>query len=80
METLVDLIHELAKSNQTLMDLLQAMNERIRQLELKVEDLTPKTGPCYRCGRDGHWASACYATQHMNGTVLESDDEGYTSE
>lgn len=80
METLVLLIQELTKSNQALMELLRTMNERINRLELKVAELTPKTGPCYRCGRDGHWASSCYARTHMNGTELESEDEGYNSE
>jgi hypothetical protein len=80
METLVTLIQQLTHSNETLTELLRKMNERIDRLEAKVAELTPKTGPCYRCGRDGHWASSCYARTHMNGVELESEDEGYNSE
>lgn len=80
METLVLLIQQLTKSNETLMELLRKMNERIDRLEAKVLELTPKTGPCYRCGRDGHWASSCYARTHINGAEIESEDDGYDSE
>jgi len=25
---------------------------------------------CFRCGRDGHYASSCYASKHVNGYLL----------
>ena len=80
METLVLLIQELTKSNETLLALLNKMNERIDRLECKVVELTPKTGDCYRCGRPGHWAVSCYAKTHLNGTDLDSGDSEYNSE
>lgn len=80
MESLVALIQQLTQSNEMLMELLRTMNERINRLEARVSELQSAGGPCYRCGRDGHWASSCYARTHMNGTELESDDEEYDSE
>lgn len=29
---------------------------------------------CYRCGRDGHYASTCYAKSHVDGYGLDSSD------
>ena len=26
---------------------------------------------CFRCGRDGHYASSCYASKHINGYYLK---------
>ena len=40
----------------------------------------PVRGPCYRCGRKGHWASSCYAKTDVRGNELESDDSDYNSE
>ncbi len=43
----------------------------------KKQSYTPKTqsGSCYRCGRSGHWATSCYASTHVHGYALDSDDE-----
>jgi hypothetical protein len=34
---------------------------------------------CLRCGRDGHFSSACYAKKNKYGETIESDSE-YNSE
>ena len=31
---------------------------------------TSKKNACYRCGRDGHYSTDCYASKHMNGKYL----------
>jgi uncharacterized protein (DUF3820 family) len=35
----------------------------------------PPTSPCFRCGRNSHWASDCFANFHVDGTVLDGDNE-----
>jgi len=59
--------------------LLQKLNDRIDRLEKRVSELQSAGGPCYRCGRTGHWASTCYAAKDVYGNDLESDDSGYDS-
>ena len=27
---------------------------------------------CFRCGREGHYASSCYASKHINGHYLKN--------
>lgn len=59
---------------------IEALNRRIEQLEKLVSELQSAGGPCYRCGRKGHWASSCYAKTDVRGNELESDDSDYNSE
>lgn len=76
-EALVRLFHlvqMLTKSNETLVVLTQKLNERIDILEAKLAH------ECLRCGRNGHWATACYAQTHTTGQPLEVDDSEYNSE
>ena len=44
------------------------------------EDLITKiiqsnTDNCYKCGKPGHFSSACYATSDVEGNVLQKDEE-----
>ena len=32
-------------------------------------------GACYRCGRTSHWSPDCYATTHVDGYELSSDED-----
>lgn len=41
---------------------------------------TKKLGACYRCGRQGHWATSCYARRHVDGSELDTDGSEYNSE
>ena len=34
-----------------------------------------KSGACYRCGRTSHWSPDCYATTHVDGYELSSDED-----
>ena len=79
-EALFELLQTMTKTNETHFVLLQKLNERIDHLEKKVSELQSAGGPCYRCGRTGHWASSCYAKTHINGNDLDSGDSEYNSE
>ena len=35
------------------------------------EDIDYDTNCCFRCGRDTHYASSCYASKHINGHYLK---------
>lgn len=59
---------------------IEALTKRIEQLEKFVSELQSAGGPCYRCGRKGHWASSCYAKTDVSGNDLDSDDSEYNSE
>jgi len=78
-DVLAALVRVLTQTNEAHTLLLQKLNERIDLLEKRVSELQSAGGPCYRCGRTGHWASTCYAAKDVYGNDLESDDSGYDS-
>ena len=78
-QTLLELLQMITKTNEAHTLLLQKLNDRIDRLETRVSELQSAGGPCYRCGRTGHWASTCYAAKDVYGNDLESEDSGYDS-
>lgn len=42
-------------------------------IKISMTNVTPqpKTGVCHRCGRQGHWATTCYANWHVDGSELD---------
>ena len=36
-----------------------------------VEDNSESNGCCFRCGREGHYATSCYASKHIKGYYLK---------
>lgn len=42
----------------------------ILNIAQEVFDDKPKKQTCYRCGRHGHYANNCYASNHINGKKL----------
>ena len=43
---------------------------RIHEKSCKEKEII-KNNVCYRCGRDGHYSPDCYATYHIDGTILD---------
>jgi hypothetical protein len=78
-EVLNELLQIITQTHEAHTLLLQKLNERMDLLEKRVSELQTAGGPCYRCGRTGHWASTCYAAKDVYGNDLESDDSGYDS-
>ncbi len=37
-----------------------------------TQEKSPKKGGCYRCGRNGHYASKCYAKKHIKGFYIKN--------
>lgn len=79
-ETLAQLLKTMSDISAMNTLLLQKLHERMERLEKRVSELQSAGGPCYRCGRTGHWASTCYAAKDVYGNTLESDDSEYNSE
>lgn len=79
-EVLAQLLKTMSDISEMNTLLLQKLHERVERLETCVAQLQSAGGPCYRCGRTGHWASTCYAPKDIYGNPLESDDSEYNSE
>ncbi len=39
-------------------------------LYCKQKNNTTTNQKCFKCGKDGHFSSYCYATKHINGKFL----------
>ena len=37
---------------------------------LPMPNISNKTDVCYRCGRQGHWTTECFATTHVKGSII----------
>ena len=44
---------------------------------LKYNNKSKSTNNCFRCGRKGHYASACYANTDIYGNYLSESDDDY---
>ena len=44
----------------------RALQEELYEDSSEEEDLI-----CFRCGREGHYASSCYAKKHIKGYYLK---------
>jgi len=36
----------------------------------ELDDYDREVSCCFRCGREGHYASSCYASKHIEGSYL----------
>jgi len=52
----------------------RALQEELRELMSESDEYSDSSDEdivCFRCGREGHYASACYAKKHINGYYLK---------
>ena len=48
-------------------------HEKICNLKKKKQIIQENIDCCFRCGREGHYISCCYAVKHINGEPLNAD-------
>jgi len=61
-------------------NLTRAISHERRCTEKIANIFKPRTGNCYRCGRNGHWATSCYAKTDITGNDIYDDNDEYNSE
>lgn len=44
--------------------------DTFRKQELAREERERRNG-CYRCGRTSHWVADCFASRHVDGSILD---------
>lgn len=50
---------------------IQVESEEEEESEEDEESEEETSDECFRCGREGHWVSSCYARIHVNGYMLK---------
>jgi len=51
------------------------MYESGLEYDEEVEDIEDGDNCCFRCGREGHYASSCYASKHIKGYFLKKSQK-----
>lgn len=51
------------------------VSKEIKRNVTTVNHTKTTRGSCYRCGREGHYSPDCYASRHVKGYELSSDED-----